>query len=121
MLEDQTLTFNLPFKTGRGLNDRLHWAVRTRHVKEQRTVTAAFLRRRSLPLPAIVTLTRYSRGTLDDDNLQGALKAVRDGVADAFRLSDNDSQLTWVYAQRSCKGGQFGVEIAVAPRPEMGQ
>ena len=39
-------------------------------------------------LPCVVTLTRISARGLDDDNLQGAFKAVRDSVADALGVDD---------------------------------
>jgi hypothetical protein len=50
-----------------------------------------------------VTLTRYSPGVLDDDNLQRALSAVRDGVADALGVKDNDKRLSFRYAQEKVK------------------
>lgn len=39
-------------------------------------------------LPCTVTLTRISARGLDDDNLQGAFKAVRDSVASALCVDD---------------------------------
>lgn len=40
-----------------------------------------------------IVITRVSSGTLDDDNLGGALKAIRDGVADALEINDRDFSL----------------------------
>jgi hypothetical protein len=63
---------------------------------------------------ALVRLTRVhasrSRG-LDDDNLRSALKAVRDGVADALGVDDRDPRLSFHYHQRP--GLQFEVEVGV--------
>lgn len=62
----------------------------------------------------IVTLTRLSSGTLDGDNLQGALKAVRDGVADGLWMDDKDSEaMHWRYAQEKCKRGYYGVRVKI--------
>jgi hypothetical protein len=67
------------------------------------------------PAPGtVVRLTRITgpRGkTLDDDNLRGCLKAMRDGVADWLGVQDNDPRITWRYDQR--KADAWGVEIEV--------
>jgi hypothetical protein len=39
-------------------------------------------------LPSRITITRISCGRLDDDNLIGAAKGIRDGVAEAFNVDD---------------------------------
>lgn len=108
----------LPIKTAAGLNAREHWRVRAQRMKRERYAGAMGFRSMFRPgeilqLPAIVTLTRLSPGVLDSDNLQGALKAVRDGVADAFGMADNDPRIEWRYAQEKCKRGDFAVRIEV--------
>jgi hypothetical protein len=45
---------------------------------------------------AIVRLVRISPRELDGDNLAAALKAVRDGVADALGVNDRDPRVTWL-------------------------
>ena len=65
-------------------NRREHWAVRARRVKREREAVALAWRAVGRPrfsLPVVVTLTRLGRGTLDEDNLAGAFKAMRDEVA----------------------------------------
>jgi len=67
---------------------------------------------------AKVTLTRVGPRLLDSDNLQGALKSVRDGVADWWDgsyLHGDDQQvaLTWNYGQKKGKAGQYEVEIFI--------
>lgn len=107
-------SITLPIKTGRGLNDRVHWAARMKTVKQQRNLACLLVP--AHPLPCVVTLTRCSAGTLDDDNLRGALKAVRDGVADRLRVDDADPRVRWQYAQEKCKRGEFGVRVDIALR-----
>lgn len=36
---------------------------------------------------------------LDDDNLQGSLKPLRDAIADSLQLDDGDRRITWEYNQ----------------------
>jgi hypothetical protein len=106
----------LPIRTVAGLNAREHWRKRAKRVKAER-ITANFgIRGKQPPLPVVVILTRLSSGTLDDDNLQGAFKAIRDGVADAYGVADNDPRMTWRYAQAKCKRGEFGVTITLVAR-----
>jgi hypothetical protein len=66
-----------------------------------------------MALPAVVTMTRISAGTLDDDNLQPALKAIRDGIADAFGVKDNDPRIEWQYAQERGKPRDYAVRIRI--------
>lgn len=107
-------------------NVREHWARKAKRTKEHREL--GMLLAQSLgarPLDTIagavhvrVTIIRVAPRPLDGDNLQAAAKAFRDGVADAFRVADDDRRLSWVYAQ--AKGGrprQYGVVLRfdVAP------
>jgi hypothetical protein len=107
----------LPIKTVAGLNAREHWRARSRRVKAER-VAAGLAVKAQLgrdPRPCTVTMTRLSFGTLDDDNMQGAMKAVRDGIADAIGVSDNDPAICWQYAQERCKRGEYGVKVRIEP------
>ncbi len=84
-------------------NSRDHWAKKAKRVKGQRAVTTMFCRSkfgyRPPSLPVGVKLTRIAPRELDDDNLWGSLKAVRDGVADWLRVQDNNPQVMWLYDQ----------------------
>jgi len=119
-----------PIKTGRGLNDRLHRMVRAEKNAELRTkahqlsFTALSPRtwskdRIALVRPWWVRLVRVSPGTceLDDDNLRGSLKAVRDGVADRLHVDDGDKHaVRFLYAQER---GPWAVRIEFhLTRPE---
>ena len=114
------LTFDLPLNLGAGLNNRGHWSAASRRAKQERElthwVTASELRRSGFLLRpgAVITMTRVSAGTLDDDNLQGACKHVRDGIADAFGVPDNDPRIEWRCQQEKCKRGQHGVRVDIA-------
>lgn len=106
------LTVRLPFHTVSEANTHQHWRPKAERVKAQRGTVAAYLRLQRLPaLPAVVTLTRCSPGTLDGDNLAAGLKAIRDGVADAYSINDRDPRLTWCYEQR--REAAYCVEITI--------
>lgn len=104
----------VPLRTVAGLNAREHHMVRARRVKKERHAIAWALNGKPMPpatMPVVVLLTRMSPGNgLDNDNLQGALKAVRDQVADWLKRDDADPSITWQYAQRRAP---WGVEVMV--------
>lgn len=122
------LTFDVPIKATFTLNSREHWAARARKRKRERSVTALFMRaayRKAhpyfAPLPhprgfmppwaeLKVTLTRIGPRKLDSDNVQGALKAVRDEVAAQFGVDDGDPRITWEYAQET---GPYSVRVCI--------
>lgn len=66
-------------------------------------------------LPCNVRLTRIGR-RLDDDNLRGALKYIRDAIAEllvpglAIGRADDDERINWEYNQEK---GKVGVRIEV--------
>jgi len=108
---------DLPIRTWSEANARLHWAARARRAGEQRRVARicvrAALARQPAALPLTVTLTRLAARRLDSDNLTGALKAVRDGIADALGVDDGDGRLEWRYAQEAAPRGRYGVRVEV--------
>ena len=110
--------FTIPVRTVSEANQRDHWAKRARRVKEQRGLSAIltvialeninFTRKHKW----CIALTRVSPGTLDDDNLRSSMKAVRDGIADAFGWDDRDPRLVWEYDQRH-EGREYWVEVEI--------
>lgn len=98
---------------------------RARAMKAQRS-WAEWHVRRALDAPSsvvprtggvVVLLSRISPRPLDDDdNLRGALKAVRDGVADALGIDDRDARVTWEHAQRRGAPKTHQVEIVIRAR-----
>lgn len=114
------ITARLPLKT-ESLNVLLdmHWRARIKLAKMHRTYAMHSMRAKASPssivLPIVVTLTRYSAGTLDDDNLIGACKAIRDGIADWLRIDDADPRVRYVYEQAWCEPKKYAVVVEVRP------
>lgn len=106
---------DLPIKTVAGLNAREHYLARSRRVRKERGAAHLTVKHKQgkPDLPVIVTMIRLSAGKLDDDNLLGACKGIRDGIADAYGIADNDPRITWRYDQERCARGKFGVRIEV--------
>ena len=99
-------------------NMRLHWAVKAKLTRDQRTRTrmslAAVAQSSGLEmLPVTVVLTRVAPRKLDGDNLQSGFKAVRDGVADWLGVDDGSDMIEWQYCQRSGGPNVYKVEIEV--------
>lgn len=103
-------SYLIPVKTVTGLNAREHWRKRAARVRSERRAAALIVK--PFPTPCIVRLIRLSPSLCDDDNLQGACKAIRDEIAKLCGVDDGPSgPITWVYAQEKCKRGQFGVRV----------
>ncbi len=107
---------NLPIRTLSEMNMRQCWQAKARRVRQQRDLTrlvlTAALLQTHREAPCEVHMTRCApSGGLDDDNLRSALKAVRDGVADALGVDDRNPAVSWKYEQRRSK--TWGVEIRI--------
>lgn len=100
-----TVTITLPIRTVSEANQREHWAKKAKRTRTQRNVARMVCNLKLSHLdvtktPLLVTLARVSPRKLDDDNLRGALKAVRDGVADALGTDDGGhGRIVWEYQQ----------------------
>ena len=86
-------------------NAREHWGKRhARDKRESHSLRAAWhaagLNGWATPLPVAVTLTRLGGKPMDGDNLQGALKALRDAVATLIAVDDADDRVKWRYRQK---------------------
>lgn len=97
-------------------NRREHWAVRAKRAREHRLAMCA------LPVPDFeppytVTIERCGPRKLDDDNLAGACKSVRDGIAARLTIDDGDTRITWLYRQAH---GPHGVRVLVTSRSSDG-
>ena len=108
----------LPIRVQSTPNLREHWSKGARRAKEQRLLARLALqdakRRPTVPeLPVTIMLTRYGPNyrPLDGDNLGAAFKAIRDGIADFYRVDDGDARYKWVYAQVRCRTYAVGIEI----------
>lgn len=129
------LTFEVPLQTGRGQNNREHWRVANKRKKAEaeavRLAVVGYMMlagervrlvdvlRAMARKPVEVTLVRVAPSSgLDDDNLRGALKGVRDAVALALGRDDDreSATLAWNYRQER---GAWGVRVAVGPRAKV--
>jgi hypothetical protein len=114
----------IPIRTWSEANQRVHWAKRARRARSQREAARLLVQAALVPLPPwnplragdrkfTIWLTRIAPRELDSDNLAGALKAVRDGVADALGMDDGDPRLEWHYAQRKGKPAEYAVLVEI--------
>mgnify|MGYP000283041968 CR=1 FL=1 len=114
----------LPIRTWSEPNLRVHWAKRARRAHKQREAARMLVRAALAPLPPWnsiragnrklkVWLWRIGPRELDSDNLAAALKAVRDGVADALGMDDGDPRLLWCYGQRRGKPGEYAIQVEI--------
>lgn len=111
-------TITLPIRITSNANLREHWAVRADRARNQRRAVAiemhgtcpSTLRRWQGGI--CVTLCRIGKRLLDDDNLAGGFKAVRDEIAAQLGRDDGPaSGITWRYTQ--IKGSAYGVHITI--------
>lgn len=61
----------------------------------------------------VVMLTRIAQGELDDDNLRGALKAVRDAIASWVGTNDRDPLIAWEYGQQRAAQHVYRVRVEI--------
>lgn len=96
-------------------NQRCHWVERKRRFDVQRQTLHAVVLQADLgewypPLPCVVTFTHVGR-RMDDDNLAGAFKGLRDALADrVLGVDDGDDQIGWRYLQEP---GTPGVRVRI--------
>ena len=104
-------------RTVPGMNVREHPMSRHRRVKAEKDVIAwELVKAAKPPIPCTCLLTRITPGwrELDDDNLAGALKSVRDAVAEWLGVDDGDRMtVRYRYAQQT--KGPWGVRIQFGP------
>ena len=69
--------------------------------------------------PLLVTITRIAPCELDDDNLAGSAKNVRDSVAKWLGVDDRTkrSGVHWRYKQTRGRVREYGVGIRIEPLP----
>ena len=107
-------------KLGAALNARVHWTKRAARAKRERTIVAVALRCHRHPTleptctPTTCMLIRIAPRMLDDDNLAGAFKSIRDEVAAFFGVDDGPKgPIAWRYEQRKGEPKQYAVHIAL--------
>jgi|SRR6185369_16666309 len=109
------INVTVPIRTVSGLNVREHWRARAARVRKERETTAWTLAgKKPPPLPCTISLTRVGPSNgLDDDNLPGSCKGVRDQIAKWLGIDDRCKLVTWKYDQRRCMQG-WSVEVEIA-------
>lgn len=108
------LECRLELRTVSGLNVREHWAVRKERVASERAMVAMALRGKTLPdLPVRISLVRVGPRELDSDNLQAALKGVRDEIAKTYGVNDRSKLYSWEYTQRRGDKKEWAVEVRI--------
>ena len=97
------------------------WRSKWKRSKDQRAAVALFLRMpehkkniATMKPPFLVELKRYGAQLLDDDNLAGAFKAVRDQVAQELGVDDGDrTKIRFLYDQVVSPVSKRGIEIYI--------
>lgn len=112
------ITLRLPIRTQSEMNMREHWAKKASRARSHRCVAKMVGNATTLPnsltFPLVVTLTRVAPRPLDDDNVRGALKATRDGIADWLQVDDRKSDIVrYEYAQQKGKRGEYAVLVSI--------
>lgn len=112
-----TITVPIKLVSEANLASSRHWRYRSNRTKAQRQVTAMIMRKeffhRAKPsVPCTVTIVRIAPRELDDDNLAGSGKHVRDEIAAFLGVDDKPgSGVTWRYEQRRGKPREYACEI----------
>ena len=115
MTAAHVICVTVPVKIVSNANQREHW--------RDRQAAAWVLAGKERPpaaVPVTITITRIGQQRMDDDNLAGGCKNIRDGISDWLALDDGSAWLTWRYDQRcdrKCKAPSAEVVIAweIAP------
>jgi hypothetical protein len=118
-----TIEFVIPgLRLKGGLNAREHWRARASRAAKEKSAATLFMREvwpkpngfdLEILLPLAITITRVGPRKLDDDNLAGSAKHVRDAIARVIGLDDGSDQLHWTYEQAR---GRYGVKVSIAVR-----
>jgi hypothetical protein len=107
---------DIPIRTESEMNRRDHWRERDDRRRCQQQSVAVCLYCAGRPaLPVHVTMTRIGPRRMDDDNLAGALKHVRDEIARWLGVDDGDkARVTWQVEQQ--RGKLHGVRVVFQAR-----
>lgn len=127
------LEWRMPLKTVSEANRsrKDNWRVKTTRIKQQRATTRMYfmaainssrISHPTTPGKMIgngaagriqVYLKRYGVGTLDDDNLASAFKAIRDELAAVIGVDDGNPIYKWNYSQVKCSYKDIGVHVSI--------
>jgi hypothetical protein len=110
------IRFEIPVRTVSEANGREYWRRKAERTAKYRQAAMWVARSHGVRRPtggATITLTRIAPRRLDDDNLRSALKAIRDGIADAMELDDGGPRLVWEYAQEKRRPREYSVMVSI--------
>ena len=114
------IEYTIPVRTVSEANRRDHWAAkasRTEVVKGAAYVCTQTHDHLSHRPPDVVQLMRLGPKLLDDDNLRGALKAIRDGIAKVWHVDDGPcGPIAWEYCQGRTR--EYSVRVRITWREE---
>ena len=108
------------FRTVPGMNVREHYMARSRRVKgeKERVAWQLAMLREKPPVPCVVTLTRFAPSNgLDDDNLAGSLKGVRDAVAEWLGVDDKRRDIVRYQYEQMRASWAVGIEFSTWSQP----
>ncbi len=114
------ITFEIPIRLISTANAREHWRAVAKRKKEHRALGVLYTTVRvseagGIKPPFDIIITRLGKRLLDDDNLSGSAKFLRDGIADALNVDDGDvSKIRFVYRQEC--GKIYGARIQITHR-----
>ena len=112
------MIFFLPIRAQSENNAREHWRVRAKRRAAQRRSVAAICAslegRYDATSELEVTFTRIAPRKLDDDNLAGSMKAMRDAIAKLLGRDDAPgSGIEWRYDQVKGEPREYAVRVEV--------
>ncbi len=121
-VHDMKIEFDIPVRIVSEANQREHWRTKAKRARMQRRGTDLYAfnnisrnnRDDIQKHGAIIIFTRIAFQLMDDDNLAGAFKAVRDGVCDALDMNDGPkSGLTFRYTQEQGPPKTYAVRVCI--------
>ena len=110
---------DVPLKLASELNMHEQWRARHKRANAQRELIGLTCMSRLAPFrktatPLVVTIERIAPSALDDDNLVGAGKHVRDAIAEVLGLpNDRDARVTWLYGQRRRRVREYATVVTI--------
>lgn len=93
------IAFLIPIKAPSTPNLREHWSARAKRAAAQKRAARVCCPKWTDGPALVVSLTRVSPRELDDDNLAGAMKSIRDAIATWLRIDDGSPLVEWKYKQ----------------------
>lgn len=109
-----TTLLTVPIRIVSEPNARGSWKRKAARVKAQRHAVAWAWTAAQWPRgtkPRAVRIVRLASRTLDDDNLSGGCKAIRDSIALLCGFNDRDPGVCWVYGQERAKVPSCRIEV----------